>query len=204
MFIFSWLLLAPIASAPPVPVPHAIRSFYMLIPIVFFSDSGIYLFLQSVTKNKYGIFMITIFLAFAGFNFFYYLDSYHRHLSTEYSLDWQYGYKEMYQKAFNLEKNYKKIVISGKLEQPYIFYLFYSKFDPKVYQQLGGSNRIDFNNWSSLVLGKYEFKQLNWPNEKKSSDILYMGKPSDFNGNYKVIDTINYLNGMPAIYLVES
>ena len=38
--------------------------------------------------------------------------------------------------------NGKKVVFSSKFEQPYIFYLFYTKFDPASYIASGWSNRI--------------------------------------------------------------
>jgi hypothetical protein len=36
--------------------------------------------------------------------------------------------------------NNKRIIFASEFEQPYIFYLFYAKYDPKTYLASGGSN----------------------------------------------------------------
>ena len=44
---------------------------------------------------------------------------------------------------FNNEKNYDKIVISGHYWQPYIYFLFYKKYDPSLYQKYGSKKGFD-------------------------------------------------------------
>lgn len=201
--ILFWLLAAPIAAAPTNQVPHAVRSYFLLPGLIMVSSLGIYYLYKykttAIKRAGINFFLISIFIV----SFIYYLEKYYIHLPREYSSFWQFGYRETFAEVQKISHNYDQIVFSGKLEQPYIFYLFYLKYDPKVYQSFGGSKKIDFNDWSHLVLGKMEFKLMDWKNEKKNSRILYIGRPQDFSGETKIIKKIYYLDGKEAIWMVE-
>ena len=200
--LLLWFLIAALPGSPTEQVPNAPRSYYFLPTYQIFSALGLY-FLWSRYKNAFrGKIFLTIFLFFVFFNVFYYFQSYHLHLSKEYSQDWQYGYEEAVTEAAKRESQYEKIVFSQALEQPYIFYLFYTKYDPQKYLSQGGSNNIDYQNWSRHQVGKYEFKKLNWLTEEKNK-TLFIGRPDDFPVGVKAIKKIKNLDGTDAVLFVE-
>ncbi len=184
--IITWGLISVLPGTPTEFNGNALRSMMLLPVLVIVSALGF----EVLAKKKI---MMTVFIMFAIFNFIYYLEMYHRHMDIEYSEHWQYGYEQAITETNKLSSRYNKIIFSEKLEQPYIFFLFFNKYDPKLFQAQGSSRRI----------GKYEFKTLDFQKEEKSSPILYIGKPEEFPDGVKVLKTIDYLNGKPAVLLVE-
>lgn len=209
--VFLWFLMAPVADAPTNQTPHAVRSFFMVVPLEIFSAIGIMVLIKrfwtSQNDGRTTIIarklLFTVVCLLFSVNFVYYLDMYFNQMPREFAPYWQYGYKQAIGEAQILAPKYKKIIFSGKLEQPYIFYLFYTKYNPVKYLKQGGSKGIDFNNWSYQNIGKYEFKFLDWSKEEKGSDILFVGRPADFGGGVKILKTIYYPDGKPAIELVQ-
>ncbi len=139
MLVFIFLSLVP----PSVTwdVPHAIRSIGMSIPLAYFAAYGIYTLGQLffLKKKVLGItFSFCILIVFV-FSTFYYLHQYIIHLPYERSQSWVYGRKEMTEYLFRVHKKYDKVIVSTKLEWPYIFMLYYGKYDPVKYLLSGGT-----------------------------------------------------------------
>ena len=94
---------------------------------------------------------------------------------------------------------YDRVVVSTKLEWPYIFMLYYSKYDPAVYLAQGGTqsggwgaegNRYDV----------YEFHQFR-PEDLNDSRVLFVGTPDELIGRVVPMEIIRYRNGDPAIVI---
>ncbi len=62
------------------------------------------------------------------------------------------------------------------LYQSYMFFLFYSQYDPKLYQLQGGTVSGGFA--ETHKIGKYEFRPINWEKEDKVSS-LFVGNVND-------------------------
>jgi len=70
-------------------------------------------------------------------SFFYYLDSYYIHAPRRYSFAWNRGFSEIIPFIESQKNNYQNIYLTDKYDQPYILYLFYSKYDPvKIQSQI--------------------------------------------------------------------
>jgi hypothetical protein len=138
------------------------------------------------------------------FNFAYYLSQYLIQLNYFDSSFWQYGYQEAVEIVKNIESKYDQIIVSNEphLDQSYMFFLYYLQYDPVVYQRQGGTIsggfREDRNSFS-----KYVFRPIKWDKEERSGQILYIGRPDDFPGDKSVVKTVDFLNGQPAIKIVE-
>ncbi|RJQ25261.1 hypothetical protein C4577_06180, partial [Candidatus Parcubacteria bacterium] len=120
------------------------------------------------------------------------------------SKDWQYGYEKLIPEIKKIEKNYSKIIVSNKapLDQSYMFFLFYLKYPPSSYQiETAESSSGGFR--ESHKFAKFEFRPINWDNELKDSNVLYIGRPNDFSNKVKIIKTIDYLDNSPAIKIVQ-
>lgn len=201
LLIFGWFFLAPLPAAVTTGVPHAVRTLNFLPTWQLFTAFGLFgLFALFKTKwMKYGF--ISIVMVAALFNFAYYLDQYFVQQNYYNSQDWQYGY----QQAVPFVASYpaQHIVVSNQppLDQSYIFFLFYLKYNPALYQaetkDVSGGFREDHH------FGKYEFRPIDWGKEAKDSNMLYVGRPEDFPTNVHVVKTVNYLNGKPAIEVVK-
>jgi len=193
--IFGWLFLAPMAAAITTEVPHAVRSLVMLPVMQIFITFGLVKIIELVMQlsSKLKIFTAVLLVFVISINFVYFVDSYFVHLDKEYSQSWQYGYKQ----AANYIKlngdSYETIVVSTKLEQPHMFMAYYLKYPPSEYLKYGGTDPVLEN----TRFGKYEFREIDWEQEKHNSNTLYVGHPDEIPG--KGIYQINYLDGEPAI-----
>ena len=116
-----------------------------------------------------------------------------------YSGEWQYGYKEAYQFARSQEKTFDSIYITTDLGRPYIYYLFFSKVSPSVFQRTAKITRDVFGFVSVDRVGKYnfiwDFSKIN----QSSTNALYIDTPTKVPGNAKVIQTFYLLNKLPVL-----
>jgi 4-amino-4-deoxy-L-arabinose transferase-like glycosyltransferase len=206
VFLFSWLAIAPIPASFTTGVPHAVRTIRMLpIPqiLVALGIIAAVEFLQKKPKT-WRFLACGLGVIFFIFNFAYYFNQYFVQQNYFYSSFWQYGYQQAIEEIQKIEKNYQKIVVSNQphLDQSYMFFLFYLKYDPKKYQEAGGTISGGFAE-SHKGFEKYTFRPIKWEEEERSEKILYVGRPQDFPQGVKLIKTIYFLNGEPAICLVE-
>jgi hypothetical protein len=204
--LFGWFLIAPIVAAPTTGLPHAIRTLVFLPVFQIFTAFGIVsviVFIKELrTKNKellLGCFLFIVF-CLAVFNIVYYFVMYFSVMNREYSEYWQYGYKEAVAYTESMKDKYEKVVVSTGLEQSYMFFLFYTKYDPIKYLAHGGTKSGSFEEVRN-TFDKYEFRTIDWSKEKRDGSILYVGAPGDMpHGN---VANISFLNGKPAIEIAD-
>jgi hypothetical protein len=135
------------------------------------------------------------------FNFLFYLDSYFVQYPIQDSLAWQYGYEDAVPYIESIKDEYDEVVvtINPPLDQSYMFFLFYTQYDPQKYLNEGGTRSGGFAEENAF--GKYVFKDFDWEAEDRSGK-LYVGRPVDFPG-VPVLQMFEYLDGSPAIVVVE-
>lgn len=202
LLLFSWILIAPLPASITNGVPHAVRTLNMIPALIIFSALGfikIYSFFTSI-KRRY-IFLVGLF-PFLLLNFSYYLNQYFVQQNYLYALDWQYGYENIVKYTESTKYNYKKIIVSnvGEMSQSYMFFLFYTKYDPVKYLNQGGtkSGGLETN---GNKFEKYYFKKINIHKENTVS-TLFVGNDADLPDEFKIIYNINYPNGDTAIKAV--
>lgn len=210
--LLSWFLITPIPAMITTGVPHAVRTLNFLPTFQIFTAIGIISILNTVLNIKHkilnfklGYLLVVCCLLLVTLNITYYLNQYFVQQNYFNSQDWQYGYKQAVDLINNREiyDKYDKIVVTNKphLDQSYMFFLFYLQYKPSLYQRESQSASGGFR--ENHKFGKFEFRSIEWEKEEKSSKILYVGKPGDFPDSAKVIKVINFLNGKPAIKIVE-
>lgn len=215
--VFAIFLLAPIPASITKDVPHAVRALNFLPTLQVFVALGIIQTFQFVSnikyqprfnrgqalniKIKYLIFFM--YISFFIFNILYYLNQYFVQYPIENSMDWQYGYKEAVSEVEKIEPMYEKIVVSNMphLDQSYMFFLFYLKYPPNLYQTDAKNASGGFR--ENHIFGKFEFRPIEWNKEIRGRSVLYVGKSSDFLEDARNIKTIRFLNNETAIKIVE-
>lgn len=207
-FIFLWVLITPIAASITSGVPHAIRTLNFLPTFQIFIALGIISTLSMISKikdqtSKIGIkySIYTLFFLFFMFNFLYYLDQYFVQQNFFHAKEWQYGYNQAIS-SINFD-NYKKVVVSneGSMDQSYMFFLFYLKYPPKVYQTQSQLASGGFR--ENHRFGRFEFRPIIWEKEIRGNDVLYIGKPSDFSDDRKTLKVIYYPDKTEAMEAVQ-
>lgn len=206
LIIFSYFLLVPIPASITSGVPHSVRTLNFLPMFQIFTAIGFVTAYQIIKSRRIiiKILIYTVFIAIFLLNVFYYLNQYFVQQNYFYSKDWQYGYKEAVGFIKPIMGDYDKIVVSNQppLDQSYMFFLFYSQFDPKKYQSLGGTGSGGFKENHKGFLN-LSFRPIDWNTETKNSRILFIGRPNDFPDDANVVKVINYLNGDGAIKIVK-
>lgn len=199
IIVFLWLLISPVAAAVTWGVPHSLRSEIFLPTFQIFAAIGVYtIFSYSKRKKLFAALCATTLLA----NFAFYLHQYYVHMPYDFSKYWLYGRQEAVAYTEQNKSNYQRVIVSTSLEQPHEFWLYYSKYDPAKYLREGGTvsggyledrNKFD----------KYLFRPIDYQKQKIEAKTLFVGLSKDFPSGVNIIKQINYLNGEPAIYVVE-
>lgn len=199
--LVAWILLAPIAASVTKDVPHSLRSEIML-PIFQISIGLGILALVKFFKTKISRY---IFIGFISLLYFisvsFFLHKFLFHYSRETSQYWQYGRRDAALYAESIKQNFDHIVVSTRLEQPHVFFLYYLKYDPQKYLSEGGTVS---GGWaeSRNHFDKYEFREFDHHTEKKKK-TLFIGLPKEFSPDVNILKKIYYLNGTEAIWIVK-
>lgn len=128
----SLLFISPIASSLTFQSPSALRSLPLTIPLSILVASGLSYFLQtSVRLFPHNIFGLSLLYVFS---FFYFIDSYFVHAPQRYPFAWNTGFSELIPFIDSQKSKYEHIYVTDTYDQPYILYLFYSKYDPSHIQ----------------------------------------------------------------------
>jgi 4-amino-4-deoxy-L-arabinose transferase-like glycosyltransferase len=204
ILIFGWFLLAPIPASITTGVPHAVRTLNFLPTWQIFSALGIwaaYIYVKDVIHN--GLIRKTVYTLFSVIvfsSFIYYLNQYFIQQNYFHAFDWQYGYAQAVDDVQKIEGNYKKVIVSNErpLDNSYMFFLFYTKYDPAKYQ----SERHTASDNTQHSFAKYEFRPIQWDKDK-NPDVLFIGRQQDFPNIDKALDIIRYPDGKPAMYVIK-
>ena len=206
LIMFTWLLMAPVASALAIDSPNASRSMLMLPVLEILAAIGLLFFLENILSIKHrflGIqikyFIPIIPLLFFIFYFSYFLHQYYVHTRSEGQISWQYGYKEAIEWASNVPKE-KKVVFSKDFEKPYIFFLFYMKYDPGKYITEEISKKVTDKEKCFNIENNYFG---NCKSKLRPNDI-YIALNSEEYDKGTLLKTFSYANGPPAIRIYES
>jgi 4-amino-4-deoxy-L-arabinose transferase-like glycosyltransferase len=198
-----WLIIAPIPAALTFQSPHALRAQNMIIPLTIISAYGLYELIKTIKSLNYNKFFIGVcyamFILLISWNFARYLHMYHKHMSKEYPFSSQYGVKELVDYLSTRKKDYKNIIVTNKYDQPYILFLFYTKYPPQKFQKehfLTPKDKFGFS-----TVGKYSnyiFKSIDWDKDKLTyPNSLIIGSdteiPNETNITKRIFGSNDYL-----------
>lgn len=139
-------LISIIPAAVTKESPHALRSIAAVPFIAIISSLGI------------GKSLKMLFIAMALFFFLNYFNNFLSVYPLEAATDWQYEYKKIFLDYKDRLDEYDQIIVSDKYAQPYIFALFYLKYDPENFQKEAVRNSIEEWGFSTVrSFGKFEF-----------------------------------------------
>lgn len=202
ILFLSILILAPVPPSITFDVPHAIRSVALIIPLTFLSALGFYELMNFVDKKNILI-RSTFFVMSAliiGLFSWYFFRQYQIHFPHEHSQKWEYGRHEMADYLAKVHTQYDKVIVSGNLEWPYIFMLYYSHYSPSSYLSQGGTNSGSWDAENNQY-DNYQFHTFRV--EEIKSGKLFVGTPKDFPSNIKTLYTISSLDETKAILIVD-
>ena len=215
-FIFLLLFLTPLPAVMTRDQVQAVRAYNMIIPLVLLSAFGfekLLNLLKNLLKNSYRWGYLLSFITVSVFlgSYIYFLDSIFIHLPVHNAKYWNWGYKQVIGKLLPIQDKYKVIYFQQSYDQPYIYYLFYSRYDPSKYQK-----QAELSFYLGPDVGLVEkldnirFAGWSWPFATGEKSTLIIGNsvaiPSDFNPKeYNLISEIKYPdNFMTAFRILET
>ncbi len=194
--LFLWLFLAPVPASLTSEVPHAVRTLLFLPSFQIIIALGIYVsffYFRKFSIAKQLIFFawITVIVIFLFFQYFY---LYFFQMNHEVSNVWQFGYGDAVSYVNQHREQHKKVVVSTKLEQPYIFFLFYTRYDPKSYLSNGGTRKTN-------AFDIFTFREIDLQHEVHDGKTLYVLAPIEMPSN--PLHIIRFFDSNPAIIFSE-
>lgn len=189
--IIGWLLVSPLGPATARETPHALRMVHILPTYQLIAALGLY--------NLYGLFkfkklFVTFSFLILTFSLFYYLHMYYVHYPRQYSSQWQYGYKQAVTIAKTHYDQVDNIIVTKELGRPYIYFLFYMKYDPVKYWNNAKVTKDQFFFYDVAGFDKFHFS--NAPlDEKIDGKKLYVVAPGQLPKNAQDIEEVRDING---------
>ena len=204
--IIWWLLVAPIPAATARETPHALRILDSLPTWQIITAYGFYVFLESIRERKPFIKNCLLFAVYCLLltSVFYYLHNYYAHYPTEFSGEWQYGYKETVDTVEELEDNYDRVVMTKNLGRPYIYFLFYKKYFPQQFWQY--ENQIVKEPMGFVEVqgfDKYEFREFNEDKDSHLKKALFITSSISVPERANILKTVRLLNGRPILAIFD-
>jgi len=212
IFIIVWILVSPIGSALAFDdVPNLQRTVFALPAYSILSAYGLFIFLKLVRSFNLKLFRLSILASvfIIIFSISYYLVQYYFQARVYRPWYRQDGYKKLVTEVNYLLPNYKKVVVTNRESAPTIFFLFYSKYDPTLFQR--EAKRSMLRDFDRISFGRYEFTQDECPlriSNKQSteeSNVLYVnsGLCKDTASIARVISEIKRVDNSLVFYVAE-
>ena len=166
ILMLSWIALAPIATTT-VDLPHALRSSFMLPPLILLSGLG----LAAIINNKNKVVISLVFIIFLV-QFLFFIQKLYFLSPSLYGNFWSNGAKIASELALENKYKYQFIIISDKIDAIEFAYPVYAKVEPEL---------IIAQNMQKIYFSGYPAKKY---------ENVYIGSIPD-GEIQKVLDSIN-------------
>ena len=204
--IFLWFLAAPLSGAITTEYPHALRSLTFIPTWEIFTSIGLLFVYSLIRREKIRKFALIFSFLITFFTLALLYKQYFEVFPRTQSGSFQYALSKAVPYVLENENSYRQVIFSNSdnLYQSYMFFLFYSKYDPALYQKQGGTESGGYS--ATHKFGKYEFRPFNIGIEEKGN--LYIGNSAELNlkgivaSQVKTLTEISNLNGDKAIKIV--
>lgn len=195
------LLIGPIPAALTRESPHALRVLSMVPFINMISAMGV-IFIKKYFSQKYlvKIGVVVMLVAFFINYFINFINIY----SVQSPNSWQYSYKKIFTEYKDEFVKYDRVIISDQYAQPYIFALFYLKYDPEKFRQEVIRNPIDRWGFSTVAkFDKFEFGKVDKLFTNESKNTLIFASNEQNLPNLTSVGTIKLLDGIVAFWVYK-
>ena len=197
-FFLLFLLIGPLPAALTRDIIQPVRSLSLSIPLIYFTAVGI---LSSV-KYLPKFIIITAYLL----SFYYYSDLYYNHMVKVKPDHWLFGYQPAMQYLIDHQAN-KDVTFTDFYGQPYIFYLFQSKYDPSAYQSQSNLIVSGLDTGKISKIDKIKFETPNFQSLSKKPNQLFIMSYDDAlrqGIDLKILTPLSPVNGHSSFYAYET
>jgi len=202
-YFLSLLALAIIPGSLTLAELSTVRNLFFVIPANILIALGMFKLLSS--KRLLIIILTPIYLI----NLIYGLDLYFNHSIADMAPEFNYGYKQ----AIDYIKSNPshKVVMTDVYGQPYIYYLFYTQYDPAKYQKMNAFIDQGLDVGRVEKLDNIEFHQFSLGDIKTQKDTIFIGTQGNITNDFdyelpQIADylNINYPDNKPMFRIVKT
>jgi len=209
-----WFLASLVAPVITLEPAHATRFSPSIIPFAITSALGLlYLFekLKSSAK-KIQLAVFTALIIFFGFDLSRAFITYYLVAPIRDVDNWHWYAKPLVEKIDQLNSQYQEIYFAGKTWSPYIYFLFYNRFDSNLLQTQLIYDPVDYEGFQyAKKLGKIHFGQIPWdllykPDAKRLFIIKKTELPTDKQAflQTNLVYTLTHPNSNVTWYFIEN
>ena len=211
--IFFLLFAAAIPAVLSRDLISMVRALNLVFPLVILEAFGFYFLVNKLSGVLHVRKIITtaVFSLFVFVNLGIFLDFYFIHMPKEHSSDWLYGYKQILKELPSDLAKYKRVVFTDDYGQPYIYYLFYSKYSPAAFQNQAILEQATVDVGTVRNIDNIEFRPINWPGDRGLENTLFIGTGIEIpdadivtEKKSKKLTEIEFPDGKPAFKIVEN
>lgn len=201
ILLFAYLLASPIPASITTGAPHAMR-FYTAIPLLQIMEALGCWYVASIvgiTAKRSTAVVVAVAVAY-GMTMFW--NGYFVRFPREQSDSFQYAVADAVSYIRAQSETYPRTEISnqGSLYQSYMFFLFYTKYDPQKYLEQGGTKSGGFE--ASHTVDSYAFGFLPKSANALQQDTLYLYDSTEVPDGARVLSRFAHKNGRTAIVAV--
>lgn len=196
VFLISWIMLSPIPTAV-VDLPHALRSSFLLPPIILLSGLG----LSIILNQKKKILLFLIFIVFI-IQFTFFIQKLYFLAPFEYSNFWSYSAKIAAEIARENKDKFNYILLSDRINDIEYAFPVYGKIDPSTViaqnKNRQSLQNLSFKKFDNIYIGYIPDENVQKFSESLGGSVLYIGTP-DSSKYLKNYETITGKNGLPVL-----
>lgn len=201
LLLLLWFFISPVPASIATEAPHASRAMFALGNWHIIAAFGL-IYIYRLKSRLIPLVMVLILLLYGG-NIFYYLNNYFNFYPLIYSQDWQYGYKKIFLDYREEFSKYDKVIVSDHDGQPYIFGLFYQKYDPDKFRSEVKYNPADKWGFSTVEsFGKFVFRPVDL-NDLPDGHLLIFASAKERLVNIQEVSVVRNLDNSIAFYVYE-
>ncbi len=174
-FPLVWLFVAPlVASITTDDIPNIQRAMVMFPMVEILAGYGFMKVITAISGNrkKIAIFLAALLMLY---NFAYFLHQYFIHAASHVTIYRFNGFKEMVQTVQKEYDAYDTIIITKTAGGIYPHVLFYTKYDPALYQKEGSPKDPDFGGFGKFIFAPQFCPSINGnPKYQNMGRVLYV------------------------------
>jgi 4-amino-4-deoxy-L-arabinose transferase-like glycosyltransferase len=203
----SWLLIGPVAAAFAENAPHAVRTIVMLPAWYLLASAGLGPLWRWLRRRGYQ----WDWLLLLGLSVGFYLLMLFRYYPVEHGQSWQSGTLEGYRaaKAEVDAGHFKRIVIPQEFSLSYVYALYATAYDPRLYLAQGGSVADATTSFypgpGPLRFDPFEVRVVNWRTEPRDPEVLFVIEAAaNLPQGFKAIKVVPGVSGHDKLQLIAA
>lgn len=175
-FLMLWALVVILVVSLTREVPHATRSFFLIVPFEIFSGFGalsLFAKLINIKRLRYKIGALFLCAALVIYNILFYFASYYVRFPILYGREWRVADKAVALYIKENQDKYNKIMFDSEGGYVYSSLLFYLKYQPEEFQKSVVWYDDDSEGFSMpKSFGKFEFGAIDWSKDYAKKTLI--------------------------------